>query len=66
VKNANCEIKVLIKDEEGKKLTVPFNLYETVVMDPDHPILKECIDDALKQFPGEPEDIIVSAKMYLK
>lgn len=62
----NCELTVTIKDQERKKLIFPHNVYDTVVMDPDHPVLKQLIDDSLKEFKGEIKDIIITAKMYLK
>lgn len=62
----NFELKIIIKDAEGKKLSVPFNVYESFNFSENDPVLKGYIQEALKEFKGEPDDIIVKAQMTVK
>lgn len=59
------ELQVTIKDSE-RTLRQNFLLYNKVVIDPDDKVdqsLQDCIDEALKSFDGEPDDIILKLTM---
>lgn len=60
------ELTVTIKDEEGKKLSRPFLIYEPVVLVPEDLVIGRCVKELLEEFKGEPDDIKVRATMVLK
>lgn len=60
------EVKIKIKDTEGKTLTKPFLVYEDITMKPDNVIIDRCIKEMLEEFKGEVEDIIVKAQLVVK
>jgi len=60
------ELTIIIKDAEKKKLSLPFIIYEKFSLSDDDPLLKKHIEEALKEFKGEPEDIIVKAQKIFK
>jgi len=53
-----CEVSVRLKDEE-KTLTVKHLIYDDFVCNENDPILKQCINDSIKQFTGHADDIQV-------
>lgn len=59
------ELKVTIKDEE-KKLDKKFLIYDTYSTDENDPMIKQCIDETLKNFDGEPEKVIVTIKIEMQ
>jgi hypothetical protein len=62
----SIEISITIRDEEKKKLTKPFLIYETVTLSADDPVIRQCVEECLQEFKGEPEDIKVRAVLILK
>ncbi len=66
----SIEITVTLKDEEGRKLTRDYLIYEDVtlaVQDPlQDPTINECVKSLLDEFKGIPDDIKVKALMVLK
>lgn len=62
----SVELTIVIKDQEKKRLTLPFHLYESFSLSADDPVIKRCIEAALKEFNGEPEDVIVKAQLTIK
>jgi len=62
----SVEIFVTIRDEEKKKLTKPFLIYESVTLSASDPVINQCVQECLQEFKGEPEDIKVRAVLILK
>lgn len=60
------ELIITIKDDEKKKLTIPFLVYETFSFSESDPIIKKYIEEALKEFKGIPDDIVVKSKLHVK
>lgn len=59
-----CTITVRIKDDE-KSLKKDYLIYEQVIVDQDDPIIKECIEELLKEFNSEPDDVYVTIKLEI-
>lgn len=59
------EITITIKNVE-KRLTKKFPVYEEYTVDENHPIIKGCIDETIKDFGDEPEDIAVRINLEVK
>lgn len=59
------ELTVTIKDEE-KSLTKKFLVYETYTTDENDPIIKDAIDQTLKNFDAEPSNVIVKIKLEIQ
>ena len=62
--NESCEITVIIKDDE-KSLRKKFLVYEPVSVSSIDPIIRNCIDETLKNFDGEPEDVKVKITLQI-
>lgn len=60
------ELTITIKDEEGKKLTRPYLIYETFTLDETDPIIDKCLKELLEEFEGEPDDIRIKAVKVIK
>lgn len=52
------EIVICLKDED-KTLREKFLVYDDVLADSEHPIIKNCIQKALENFKGKPDDVSV-------
>ncbi len=59
-----CTISVRIKDSE-KSLKKDYLIYEQVIVDQEDPIIKECIEELLKEFNAEPDNIYVTIKLEI-
>lgn len=59
------ELTIVIKDSERRQ-SQKFLIYEKVTMDQHDPVIDKCLDEAIKNFNGEPEDIKLNAMMILK
>jgi len=59
------EIIIIIKDSE-KSFRQKTLCYDTLYLDPDTPYLKGLIAQALAQFQGEPEDIVIKTTCVFK
>lgn len=60
------ELTIKVKDCNGT-LTKRFDpIYEQVTMSEDDPIIKKHIEQALKEFTGEPEDVVVKVRMVIR
>ena len=59
------EISVTIKDDE-KSLTKKFLEYENYTVDEEDPIIKAAIEETLRNFDGEPSDIVVKIKIEIQ
>ncbi len=59
-----CTISVRIKDDE-KSLKKDYLIYDPVSVDQDDPIIKECVEELLKEFNAEPSDIFVNIKLEI-
>lgn len=64
------ELTITIKDEEGKKLSRPYLIYEDVILKPSNPMadpqISAFVKELLEEFEGEPDDIKLRATMVLK
>lgn len=54
-----------MKDDE-RKLIKDFLIYEPVTLKDGDPIITRCVKEVREEFVGEPEDIIVKAKMIMR
>lgn len=60
------ELTITLKDEE-RNYKQKFLIYDSVTLGDEYdPILKECVDEAIQNFQGEAEDIVVRAMMVIK
>ncbi len=64
--NEACEITIIIKDNE-KSLRKKFLVYESesVLISANDPVIKDCINETLKNFDGEPEDVKVKITLQI-
>lgn len=62
----SVELTITIKDEEGRKLSRPFLIYETITLTMEDPTIDKYVKELLEEFNGEPDDIKVKALMVLK
>lgn len=62
----SVEITISVKDEEGKTLKRPFLVYENTTLSPSDPEINRCVQELLKEFQGEPDEIKVRYLMVLK
>lgn len=60
------ELIITIRDEENRKLSKPFLIYEPVTLVDNDPIIVKCLKELLEEFKGEPDDIKLKAIMVLK
>lgn len=60
------ELTIIIKDEDGKKLSKKFLIYEPYLVDDSDPIIAGHISTVLKEFQGEPSDINLKITMCIK
>lgn len=60
------ELVITIKDEEDRRLSKPFLIYEPVTLVDNDPIINKCLKELLEEFKGEPDDIKVKATMVLR
>lgn len=59
------EITVVVKNEE-KRQTTKHLMYDSYCIHEDDPIIKALINDAIKEFNAEPDDIKVKISMEFK
>ena len=59
------EITVVVKDEE-KNLRYKYLIYEKYSVDPEDPIIKDCVEKAIENFAGEPTDVIVKIHLEIE
>lgn len=57
---------VTIRDEEKRKLTKEFLIYEPFQWDKNDPTICQCVKELLDEFKGTAEDIIIKATMILQ
>lgn len=60
------ELTITIRDEEKRKLSKEFLVYEPITLDPNDPVIEKCLKELLDEFKGEPDDIKVKALMVLQ
>lgn len=60
------ELVITIRDEEDRKLSKPFLIYEPVTLIDSDPIIMRCLKELLEEFKGEPDDIKLKATMVLR
>ena len=58
------ELTVTIKDEE-KRLQKTFLIYESYTTDENDPTVKECVEEVLANFDGEPSNISVRINLEM-
>lgn len=65
----SIEITVTLKDEEGRKLSRDYLIYENINLIPkspmEDPTISLCVKSLLDEFKGIPDDIKVKAIMVL-
>ena len=59
------EISVIVKNET-KKLIKKFPSYDTYTVSEFDPVIKSCVNEALKEFASEPEDVKVKISLGIK
>lgn len=59
-----CVLTVRVKDEE-KSLKKDFLIYETFEASQDDPMVVSCVEEVLKEFNSEPDDISVTIKLEI-
>jgi hypothetical protein len=59
------ELKVTIKDAD-KTLSTKYPLYDEYTVKEDDSVIKDCIQQTLDNFDGEPDDITVNIKLEIK
>ncbi len=62
--NEACEITIIIKDDE-KSLRKKFLVHDPVTVSYLDPIIANCINETLKNFDGEPEDVKVKITLQI-
>jgi hypothetical protein len=62
----SIELTITISDEEKRKLTREFLVYEPVTLVENDPIIEKCVKEILEEFKGEPDDIKIRAVMILR
>ena len=62
----SIELTITIKDEEDRKLSKPFLIYEPVTLVEDDPIIQQCLKELLEEFKGRPDDVKLKATMVLR
>jgi hypothetical protein len=60
----SCEVTVIIKDEE-KTLRKKFLVYEPITVNENDPIIKDCIEETLQNFDGDPDHIEVKINLQI-
>jgi hypothetical protein len=58
-------LSVTIKDEE-KRLKKDYSSYEVYSIDENDPFVKQCIEETLGNFDGEPSDIWYNIKVQVQ
>jgi len=62
----SVELVVTIRDEEKRKLTREFLIYEPIAMSEQDPVIDKCVKEAIEEFKGIPDDIKIKATMILR
>lgn len=62
----SLELTITIKDDEKRKLSKTFLIYEDVTLRDDDPIIKACLKELIEEFKGIPDDVRVKAIMVIK
>jgi hypothetical protein len=62
----SIEVIVTIVDEEKRRLTKEFLVYEPFTFTHTDPIIKNFVDETRSEFKGEPDTIKVKALMVLQ
>lgn len=57
----SIELRISIRDEERRKLSKEFLIYEEVTLKMDDPIIKKCLDETLDEFKGIPDTVKINA-----
>ncbi len=55
-------LKVIVKNDE-RSMTYKHNLYDDYTVSQDDPLIKRLIDDALKHFGEQPDDVQIKISM---
>lgn len=60
-----CELTVILKDSERTYRQL-FLIYDDIKVDPNDLIIKNCIEEAMKNFQGEPESINIKIHLEIQ
>ena len=63
---APVELTTTLRDEEKKRTSKPFLIYEPFSMKSDDPIIQQCLKELLDEFKGTVDDIKIKATMILR
>jgi len=61
----SIELSIHMKDDE-RKLVKDFLIYEPLTLTDQDPTIVRCVKEVREEFKGEPEDIIIKAKMIMR
>lgn len=59
------ELTISIRDQEKKKLTKQFLVYEPFTLDTHDPIIDKYLTECIEEFNGEADDIKIKALMVV-
>ena len=62
---ALVELTVVLKDSE-RTFKHKFLVYDELVMDPNAPVVQDCIQQARESFKSEPDDIVIKTSMVCR
>lgn len=62
----SVELVITVKDEEKRRLTREFLVYEPVTLTHEDATIDKCVKEILEEFKGEPDDIKVKATLILR
>lgn len=65
-KEMTIELTVTIRDEEKRKLSKDFLVYEPFTWREDDETITRCVKELIDEFKGEPDDIKIRATMVLR
>lgn len=59
------ELTVILKDSD-RTYRQKFLIYEDYAVSQDHPVIRMCIDEARKNFEGEPENVQIKIHLEIQ
>jgi hypothetical protein len=62
----SVELTITIKDEEGKKLSKSYLIYDKITLTEDDPVIDKYLKELLDEFDGTPDDVRIKAIMVMQ
>lgn len=59
------ELTVIIKDDDGKSLRKKFPIYVSYAIEASDPVVKECVEECLRNFGAEATSIAVKVHLQI-